>query len=118
MLEGVYYFVDERGNRPVKEFIFSLPVNERAKIWAYFTELKQQGHNLRRPMADYIGDGIYELRPKDNRIFYFFFLKDKAVLIHAIRKKTDKIPEADLNLCLKRKMLTEGNRQIEEIQEE
>ena len=118
MLKGVYYFVDERGNRPVREFIFLLPVKERAKIRAYIEELKQQGHNLRRPMADYIGEGIYELRPKDNRIFYFFFLRESAVLLHAIRKKTKKIPDSDFQLCLKRKILTEKNRQVEEIQEE
>ena len=115
MLKGVYYFIDEKGNRPVKKFIFSLPTKERTKIRAYMAELKQQGHNLRRPMADYIGEGIYELRPKNNRIFYFFFLRDRAVMLHAIRKKTDKIPDADLKICIKRKMLTERNKHIEEI---
>ena len=72
MLTNIYYFVDERGGKPVEEFIRSLSLNERAKVFAYITELKNQGHNLRRPLADYIGNGIYELRPKNNRIFYFF----------------------------------------------
>jgi phage-related protein len=67
-------------------------------------------------MADYLKDGIYELRPKDNRIFYFFFLKDNAVLVHAIRKKTGKIPERDLRLCIKRKALVGGYKQIEKIE--
>ena len=30
-------------------------------------------------------------------------LKNNAVLIHAIKKKTNKIPVSDMNLCLKRK---------------
>ena len=116
MLSNIYYFVDDKGNNPVKEFIKLLPIKERAKVFAYIVELKNQGHNLHRPMADYLRDGIYELRPKDNRIFYFFFLKDSAVLVHAIRKKTDKIPAGDFSLCLKRKALVEEHKQIEKIE--
>ncbi len=116
MLSSIYCFVDEKGNNPVKEFISSLPVKERAKVYAYIAELKAQGHNLRRPMADYVVDGIYELRPKANRIFYFFFLKHSAVLLHAVRKKTDKIPEKDLELCLKRKRAVEELMRIEKLE--
>jgi phage-related protein len=107
MLSGIYYYMDLGGRRPVKEFISSLPVKDRAKVFAYFNELKVQGHNMRRPMADYLRDGIYELRPKHNRIFYFFYMKDKVVLVHAIRKFILKIPEQDLELCIKRKKALE-----------
>ena len=79
-----------------------MPLRDQAKILAYLEELRKQGHNLRRPMADYLGEGIYELRPKDTRVFYFFFMKDTAVLLHAIRKKTSSIPARDMALCLKR----------------
>jgi phage-related protein len=115
-LSSVYYFVDERGENPVKEFIKSLALKERAKVFAYISELKKQGNNLRRPMADYVEDGIYELRPKDNRIFYFFYLKDNAVLVHAIKKRVQEIPRNDLKLCLKRKGLIEtGYTRIEKL---
>lgn len=116
MLKGVYYFIDERGNNPVRTFIDALSIKEQAKIFAYLGELKNQGHNLRRPMADYLGNGIYELRPKINRIFYFFFLKENAVLVHAIKKKTREIPRADLELCIKRKTLVESGKQIERVE--
>lgn len=116
MLANIYYFVDDKGNNPVKEVIASLPIKERAKVFAYITELKIQGHNLRRPMADYLGNGIYELRPKANRIFYFFFLKHNVVLLHAIRKKTNKIPSADLELCVRRKQLTEKLMRVEKLE--
>lgn len=115
MLENIYYFLDERGESPVKEFIKALPQNERAKVFAYIAELKNQGHNLRRPLADYLGQGIYELRPKANRVFYFFFLKNSAVLVHAIRKKTDKISNRDLEVCLKRKSEVEDYAKVERI---
>lgn len=115
MLSNIYYFVDEKGNNPVRGFIAGLPIKERAKVFAYIQELQNQGHNLRRPMADYLSNGIYELRPKANRIFYFFFLKNNAVLLHAIRKKADKIPEKDLKLCVKRKAQVEECSNIEKL---
>jgi phage-related protein len=105
--KDVYYFVDRDGVKPVNEFIDSLTQKEQAKVYAYITELKKQGNNLRRPMVDYLEDGIYELRPKDNRIFYFFYLRDRIVLVHAIRKHVKKVPENDLRLCIKRKIETE-----------
>jgi len=67
-------------------------------------------------MAGYLGHSIYKLRPKDNRIFYFFFLGDSVVLIHAIKKKTDKIPESDLNLCVKRKTEVEECKNTEGLE--
>ena len=109
MLKAVYFYVDNRGGNPVKEFIEKLPLKDQAKIMAYLDELKERGHALHRPIADYLGEGIYELRPRDNRIFYFFYMRENAVLLHAIRKKTDKISSNDLNLCIKRKT------QIEEL---
>lgn len=61
MLEAIYYFIDERGKNPVKEFIRALPWNERVKVFAYLAELREKGHELHRPLADYLGEGIYEL---------------------------------------------------------
>ena len=99
----IWYFVDDRGHSPVREFIDGLPLDEQAKVFAYIDELGKQGHNLRRPLADYLKDGIYELRPKSNRLFYFFFLKESVVFVHALKKKTKEIPEKDIALSIKRK---------------
>jgi len=66
-------------------------------------------------MADYIGHGIYELRPGANRVFYFFFLRDSAVLLHAIRKKTDKLPQRDIELCIKRKQKVEEDEKLGQL---
>lgn len=107
MLANIWSFVDERGCSPVREYLDALPLKDRQKAAAYIRELKRQGYNLRRPMADYVGHGIYELRPGANRVFYFFFMRDSAVLLHALRKKTDKLPQRDIELCIKRKQLVE-----------
>ena len=69
-LKGVYYFVDKDGDKPVKEFINSLTQKEQAKVYPYITELRKQVNNLRRPMEDYLEDGIYELG--QNQILFCF----------------------------------------------
>jgi phage-related protein len=106
------YFINDRGDSPVKEFIDDLPLEEQTKVFAYIEELRKQGHNLRRPLADYVRDGIYELRPKANRLFYFFFLKERIVIVHAIKKKTYQIPAKDIELCIKRKKHIENYQNI------
>ena len=116
MLKHVYFFVDEHGRSPVEEFMKELTEKEDAKIRAYIRILKELGHNLRRPIADYLGEGIYELRPQSHRVFYFFFMKDSAILLHILRKKTDKIPLSDFNLCLKRKKEVEALRNVKELE--
>lgn len=117
-IRNVYYYVDTRGNKPIIKFIESLNFNDQTKVLGYIQELRRQGNNLRRPMADYLGNDIYELRPKDNRIFYFFYVKNNVVLVHAIKKKTKKIPTSDLALCIKRKqeIETEYGRHLEKLE--
>lgn len=110
MLKNVFYFSDERGRYPVEEFIKSLPPGERKKVYSYIAALWALGHELRRPMADYVTQGLYELRPKANRIFYFFYLGHSAILVHAVRKKSDALPVRDIALALKRKVKAEADR--------
>ncbi|MBF0387671.1 MAG: type II toxin-antitoxin system RelE/ParE family toxin [Candidatus Omnitrophica bacterium] len=117
MLKHLYFFVDERGNCPVEQALSELTEKEDMKVRAYFKILKECGHNLRRPIADYLGSGIYELRPHSHRVFYFFFLNDSVVLLHVIRKKTDKIPINDFELCVMRKNEVEALENIKEIYE-
>ena len=107
MIDRLYWYVDNRSDIPVLDFVKGLTKKDQAKIREYIQALKLYGHNLRRPMADYLGHGIYELRPKDNRVFYFFYLRNNIVFVHAIRKDSDKIYESDLQTCLKRKAIIE-----------
>lgn len=113
MAYEIYYFLDHRNENPVKKFIYSLPFKEQAKIYSYLRALSIEGPNLKRPMADYLGYDIYELRPWRNRIFYYFHLKEKIILLHAIRKRTRKITRGDLRLCHRRKIIIEGFQKLE-----
>ena len=117
MLKHIYFFIDEQGRSPVEAALKELSDKEDMKVRAYLKILKEYGHALHRPIADYLGEGIYELRPQSHRVFYFFFLKDSAVLLHVIRKKTDRIPSNDLDLCVRRRKEVEALRHIKEIDE-
>ena len=74
--------------------------------------MAQTGHELRRPAADYLRDGIYELRAKQGhvqyRLLYFFRGRQVAILAHSLTKE-DKIPAVDIERAIKRKKLFEAN---------
>ena len=92
-----------------------LKTNERAwsNCRARIELLAQFGHELRRPAADYLRDGIYELRAKQGhvqyRMLYFFHGRQVAILAHSLTKE-DKIPDVDIERAIKRKKLFEANR--------
>jgi len=87
---------------PVLEWLGELGRSDRkacAKCWVAIERLAEFGHELRRPIADYLGDKLYELRIKKGhvnyRILYFFHGQSMAVLGHALTKE-GVIPDADL----------------------
>ena len=70
------------------------------------------GHELRRPLADFLRDGIYELRMRKGRvnyrILYFFHGRHLAILGHALTKE-DKVPRPDIERALRRKKAFEAD---------
>jgi phage-related protein len=95
----IVYYVDRRGRVPPWEFITSLPSQERDKCFEYLAYLEEMGEKVRRPVGDYIGNKLYELRPKQTRIIYFFMLNKAIVILHAFRKQTNSIPFKDLEIA-------------------
>ena len=77
---------------------------------AKLTLLRNQGHELRRPAAENLGGGIYELRAKANgvnyRMLYFFHGNVAAVVSHGIVKE-QKFPPREIDLAVKRKRMFE-----------
>jgi len=99
MEKKVIYYENLKGKKHVKEFIDKLSSGAKAKILARLEFLGEHWHELRRPLVDYIGDNLYELRiqysPYNVRIIYAYMFKDYMVLLHAINKKTLKIIKND-----------------------
>lgn len=112
----IEFYKTASGRKPVEEFIFSLQEKQTAKMLRDITLLQTKGSDLRFPYVDSIKgdkyDGLMELRTKQAsnifRTFYFTIVKDKktklekAVLLHAIQKKTDKTPKRELETALER----------------
>ena len=95
----VVYYPDARGQMPVLDFLRTLDRDERQKASAYLSYLEEQGEGLRRPIAEYLGEKLYELRPKQIRILYAFVGTEYAVILHAFRKKTGPVPDRDKRLA-------------------
>ena len=74
--------------------------------------MREFGHELRRPAADMLRDGIYELRAKKGhvqyRLLYFFHGRNIAILAHGLTKE-DRVPPVDIERAIKRKKLFEAN---------
>ncbi len=111
----VVFFRDLDGSAPVLDWLVALRRrNARAfaKCMVRVERLEDAGHELRRPEADILRDGIYELRAKQGRvqyrILYFFYGQNVAILAHALTKEL-KVPVVDFDRALKRKKLFEGN---------
>ena len=104
MFELIFY-KDDKGYSPVHEYLSSLPKQQQDKVIAYMDRLAQFGFGLRRPVADSLGGGLglYELRPDRNRVLYCFHRRMQVILLHAFLKRTDDIPQREIEIALKRK---------------
>lgn len=101
----VEFYEDANGESDVLQFLEDLRSkmgsNKDARIQykqaAYSIQLLQEnGTRLPEGITKYLEDGIWELRPGNNRIFYFYFENNTFVLLHQFRKKTQKTPRREL----------------------
>jgi phage-related protein len=108
-------FFAEHGVIPVLDWLEDLYRQDKraaAECIARIRLLAQFGHELRRPHADILRDGIYELRAKRGRvqyrILYFFHGRNIAILAHALTKE-DKVPVIDIHRAIERMRKYEQN---------
>ena len=78
------------------------------KCAARLKRLAELGHELRRPEADLLRDGIYELRSRlgsvNYRVLYFFHGRNVAVVSHGFTKEAE-VPKAEIENAITRKKL-------------
>lgn len=104
----VKFYLSNSGRSPVEEFLADL----QQEIKTEFVDaviLLEQGQNLSMPLSrnlSSISKGLHELRLKDRtgafRFFYFIKKADGIYFVHAFKKKTQELPEKEINLVLKR----------------
>lgn len=111
----VRVFREADGGIPLMTWLDELEASEPLayeKCLTRILELAKYGHELRRPQADALRDGVRELRVKVGRVnyrmLYFFRGKDAAVLSHGITKE-GKVPPREIDKAVTRKKLVESN---------
>ena len=112
---SVVFYRELDGEVPVLTWLAKLRKKDQrayAICVAAVERLAALGHELRRPLADLLRDGIYELRIRKGRvnyrILYFFHGQGLAILGQAITKE-DAVPDIEIERCLRRKRAFESN---------
>lgn len=105
-------FREADGATPFLHWFAGLSARAQLRCRARLQLLHQQGHLLRRPAADYLRDGIYELRVRTGRVQYrvlYFFHGKLAVLSHGFTKPGAGVPPVEIDRALRRKRMFESN---------
>lgn len=102
----VVLYAEEDGTCPLMEWMDGIPPKAQDKCIVKIERLREMGHELRRPEADYLRDKIYELRAALQGIQYrilYFFHDRLGILSHGLIKTEDKVPPKDIDLAIQRR---------------
>jgi len=109
---NVFYFQEDECTVPLIRWLDGIPAKAQQKCLARLQRLEELGHELRRPEADYLRDGIYELRASylgvHYRMLYFFYGRAAVVVSHGIVKERS-VPPREIDLAAKRRKTFEAN---------
>jgi phage-related protein len=103
---------DDDGTVPILGWLDELPAKAQDKCRVKIERLRELGHELRRPEADLLRDGIYELRVKLQRVNYrmlFFFHGDTAVILSHGLVKERRVPAREIDRALEHREKFEAN---------
>ncbi len=104
-------FYKDGNSVPILDFLDEIPKKASAKGGVKLERLGELGNELRRPEADFLRDGIYELRWQlqgiQYRVLYFFHGREAVILSHGIIKQESEVPLKEIELALKRKVIFE-----------
>ena len=96
----VRFYEDDQGEIPLLDYLEKVNEKEITKILNYIEVLRSNNGYLDEPYAKHVRGKIRELRvdfsANRHRIFYFTFIKQTIVLLHAFLKKTEKTPVQEI----------------------
>lgn len=103
----VVLFAGTDGTCPLLDWLGGLPSKVQDKCIVRVERLAEMGHELRRPEADYLRDGIYELRAsykgRHYRILYFFH-EEIAIISHGLIKEKA-VPAREIGRAVRNKKM-------------
>jgi len=109
---NIVFYANKRGEQPVKEYIDSLKEKAETskdsrikltKIVAYLDILAKNGTRAGENFIKHLEDGIWELRPINDRILFFYWNQRTFVLLHHFKKKTQKTPRREIEQAKRNK---------------
>jgi len=108
LLYKVDFYEDKDGKSEIGDYLKDLEkkaetskqdrVNHE-KILTYIEALEIYGTRIGKPYVKHIVGKIWELRPRRNRIFFFYWKDNKFVLLHHFIKKTMKTPPHEIEIA-------------------
>jgi phage-related protein len=108
----VVFYREEDGGVPLLDWLDGLQTKPREKCLARLARLEELGHELRRPEAGFLRDGIYELRAAyqgvQYRMLYFFSGKAFVVVSHGLVKEKT-VPPKEIDRVVERKKKFESD---------
>jgi len=104
----IHFYREDDGRVPFKEWLEELAARHakaHKKCLAYLLQLRAEGHDLRRPIAAPLRDGVYELRPSYQgvhyRILYGFAGTGLVVVSHGTTKEA-RVSSRDIDRAVRR----------------
>jgi phage-related protein len=108
----IRFFRESDGSVPLVDWLAQLPDKAELKCRVKLDRLAELGHEIRRPEADFLRLGIYELRATlegvHYRMLYFFAGRWAVVISHGIVEE-DRVPQREIDLAILRRALVEQN---------
>ena len=100
----VEYYLNQRGESPVKNFLQEQDKRVKAKVLDAIDILIESGPFLKPPYMKKLDKDLYELRIKSTVAVRVFYSPITGVyyLLHAFVKKTQKTPDREMKVALDR----------------
>ncbi|MBO5608842.1 MAG: type II toxin-antitoxin system RelE/ParE family toxin [Eubacterium sp.] len=105
----IEFYEDKNGKSEIKDYLDLLleqsSSNKDSRIQykqmvRYIELLSENGTQLPKEVTKHLDGEIWELRPGNNRVLYFFYTNNTYVLLHHFRKKTQKTPRREIERAL------------------
>lgn len=104
----IIFYKDRREKEPIVDYIRSLQAKQGKdsrikynKIMECFAMLREYGTRIGEPTVKHIEGKIWELRPRDDRFFFFYWDNDTFVMLHHYTKKSNKMPRKEFDQALR-----------------
>lgn len=104
----VRYYLTSSNRSPVEEFLDGLSQDIKSDFLDAIL-LLEEGQHLLMPLSrnlSSIHKGLHELRLKDQtgvyRFFYFIKRADGIYFVHAFKKKSQELPQKEIDIVLRR----------------